>query len=151
MNAIYVSSDLAGNLVFSGPGAGQLCAASAVVSDLVDITKDIKAGLFKSILKTVPDISIKKLRKIDEIESRYYIRLMAMDKPGVLAKVSGILAKFGISIASVNQKERRKAQFVPIVITIHEAKEKNLRQALITIDRLNVIRPKSVAIRMEEV
>jgi homoserine dehydrogenase len=150
-NAIYVSSDLAGNLLFYGPGAGQLCAASAVVSDLVDITKDIKAGLFKSVLNTVPDTSIKKLRKIDEIESRYYLRFLAMDKPGVLARVSGILAKFGISIASVNQKERRKAQIVPIVMVLHEAKEKNMRQALATIDRLDVVRPKSVAIRMEEV
>ena len=151
VNSIYVSSDLAGNLLFYGPGAGQLCAASAVVSDLVDITKDIKAGLFKSVLNNVPDPSVKKLRKIDEIESRYYIRFMAMDKPGVLARVSGILAKFGISIASVNQKERRKAHIVPIVMIIHEAKEKNLRQALVTIDRLNVVKPKSVAIRMEEV
>jgi homoserine dehydrogenase len=150
-NAIYVSSDLAGNLLFYGPGAGQLCAASAVVSDLVDITKDIKAGLFKSVLNTVPDTSIKKLRKIDEIESRYYLRFLAMDKPGVLARVSGILAKFGISIASVNQKERRKAQIVPIVMILHEAKERNLRQALATIDRLDVVKPKSVAIRMEEV
>jgi homoserine dehydrogenase len=150
-NAIYVSSDLAGNLLFYGPGAGQLCAASAVVSDLMDITKDIKAGLFKSVLNTVPDASVKKLRKIDEIESKYYIRFLAMDKPGVLARVSGILAKFGISIASVNQKERRKTQIVPIVMIIHDAKEKNLRQALATIDRLNVVRPKSVAIRIEEV
>ena len=121
------------------------------MADLVDITKDIKAGLFKSVLNTVPDRAGKKLRKIDEIESKYYFRLLTMDKPGVLARVSGILAKFGISIASVNQKERRKAQIVPIVMILHEAKEKNLRQALATIDRLDVVRPKSVAIRIEEV
>lgn len=150
-NAIYVSSDLAGNLLFYGPGAGQLSAASAVVSDLVDLTKDVKVGLFRPILNIIVDKSIKKLRKIDEIESRYYIRFMAVDKPGVLTKISGILAKFRISIASVTQKERKKTQVVPIVMIIHEAKEKNLRSALEMIDRLDVVRAKSVAIRMEEV
>ncbi|MBU0503584.1 MAG: homoserine dehydrogenase [Candidatus Omnitrophota bacterium] len=149
-NAIYVSSDLAGNLLFYGPGAGQLSAASAVVSDIVDLTNDIKAGLFRSTLNIIPDKSIKRLSKIDEIQSRYYIRLMALDKPGVLAKISGILSKFGISIASVTQKERRKTQSVPIVMIIHEAKEKNLREALQIIDRLDIIKEKSVAIRMEK-
>ena len=150
-NAIYVSCDLAGNLLFYGPGAGQLSAASAVISDLVDLTQDIRAGLFRPTLNIRMDKSIKKLRKIDEIESRYYIRFMATDKPGVLAKISGVLAKFGISIASVSQKERRRTQVVPIVMIIHEAKEKQLRQALEIISHLNIIKQESVAIRMEEV
>ncbi|MCX5703271.1 MAG: homoserine dehydrogenase [Candidatus Omnitrophica bacterium] len=149
-NAIHVSSDLAGDLLFYGPGAGQLSAASSVVADLVDLTQDIKAGLFRPTLNIMPDRSIKKLRRIDDFASRYYIRFMALDKPGVLAKISGILAKFGISIASVTQKERRKAHVVPIVMLIHEAKEKNLRAALATIDRLDAIKEKPVAIRMEE-
>ena len=150
-NAIYVASDLAGNLLFYGPGAGQLSAASAVVSDLVDLTQDIKAGLFRPVSNITLDKSITKLRRIDDVESRYYIRFMAQDLPGVLAKIASVLAKFGISIASVSQKERHSAQVVPIVIVIHEAKEKNLRQALSMIDRLGVIKQKSVAIRMEEV
>jgi len=150
-NAIYVSSDLAGDLLFYGPGAGQLSAASAVVSDLVDLTQDIKAGMFKPTLNIRADKSIKKLRSIDEIESRYYIRFTTVDKPGVLAKISGVLAKFGISIASVSQKEKKKAQAVPIVMIIHEAKEKNLRSALEIIGRLDMVKEKSVAIRIEEV
>ncbi|MFA5411217.1 MAG: homoserine dehydrogenase [Candidatus Omnitrophota bacterium] len=150
-NAIYVSSDLAGNLLFYGPGAGQMSAASAVASDLIDLTQDIKAGLFRPTLNIIADKSIKKLRRIDDIESRYYIHFTAVDKPGVLAKISGILAKSGISIASVTQKERSKAKLVPIVMIIHEAREKNLRLALAAIDRLDVIKEKSVAIRMEEV
>jgi homoserine dehydrogenase len=150
-NAIYVSSDLAGNLLFYGPGAGQMSAASAVVADLIDLTQDIRAGLFRPTLNIIEDKSIKRLRKIDEFESRYYIRFMAVDRPGVLAKISGILAKLGISIASVTQKERRRAQVVPIVMVIHEAKEKNLRAALAAIDRLGAIKESSVAIRIEEV
>jgi len=150
INAICVSSDLAGDLLFYGPGAGGLSAASAVVADIVDLTQDIKAGLFRPTLNIVPDSSIKRLRKIDDSIGRYYIRFMALDKPGVLAKISGILSKYKISIASVTQKERRKAQVVPIVMIIHEAKEKDLRTALSMIDRLDVIKEKSVAMRIEE-
>ncbi|PIQ90948.1 MAG: homoserine dehydrogenase [Candidatus Omnitrophica bacterium CG11_big_fil_rev_8_21_14_0_20_41_12] len=150
-NAIYVSSDLAGELMFYGPGAGQLPAASAVVSDIVDLTQDIKAGLFKPTLNSIQDSSIKSLRQIDEFENKYYIRISVVDKPGVLAKISGILAKFGISIASVTQKEKLKAQVVPVVMVTHEVKEKNLRSALKMIDRLGEIKEKSVAIRIEGV
>ncbi|MDD5109161.1 MAG: homoserine dehydrogenase [Candidatus Omnitrophica bacterium] len=150
-NAIYVSSDLAGDLMFYGPGAGQFPAASAVVSDIVDLTQDIKAGLFRPTLNSIQDISIKNLRKIDEFENKYYIRITAIDKPGVLAKISGILAKFGISIASVTQKEKLRTQVVPVVMVTHEVKEKNLRSALKMIDRLADIKEKSVAIRIEGV
>jgi homoserine dehydrogenase len=150
-NAIYVEGDLAGDLLFYGPGAGQLSAASAVVSDIIDLTQDIKAGLFRPMMNIVSDKAVKSLRKIDESFSRYYIRFTALDKPGVLAKISGILAKFGISIASVTQKEKSKAQLVPVVMLVHEAREKDLRNALNMIDRLDAIKEKSVAIRMEEV
>lgn len=150
-NAIYVESDLAGDLLFYGPGAGQLSAASAVVSDIVELTQDIKAGLFRPMMNIVRDKTVKRLRKIDESFSRYYIRFTALDKPGVLARISGILAKFCISIASVTQKEKNRTEFVPIVMLIHEAKEKDLRAALSMIDRLDAIKEKSVAIRMEEV
>ncbi len=150
-NAIYISSDLAGDLLFYGPGAGQLSAASAIVSDLVDLTQDLKAGMFRPTLNSVQDATIKGLRKIDEFESRYYIRFVTQDKPGVLAKISGVLSKFGISIASVSQKESKKTQSVPIVMVIHEAKEKNLRSALEIINRLSIIQEKAVAIRIEDI
>ncbi len=149
-NAIYVHSDLVGSLLFYGPGAGWLSAASAVVSDIVDLTKDIRAGLFKPTLNILPDNSIKGLQKIDDIQSRYYIRFMTEDKPGVMASVSGILGKFGISIASINQKERKKAGVVPIVMVLHEAREKNIRMALARINKLSVIKDEAVAIRIEE-
>lgn len=150
-NAIYVEGDLAGDLLFYGPGAGQLSAASAVVSDIVDLTQDIKAGLFRPMMNIVQDKTVKSLRKIDESFSRYYIRFTALDKPGVLAKISGILAKFGISIASVTQKEKSKAQLVPVIMLIHEAREKDLRSALNMIGRIDAIKEKTIAIRMEEV
>ncbi|MFH1191820.1 MAG: homoserine dehydrogenase [Candidatus Omnitrophota bacterium] len=150
-NAIYVSSDLAGDLMFYGPGAGQLPAASAVISDIIDLAQDIKAGLFRPTLNSREDNSIKGIRKIEEFENKYYIRITAVDKPGVLAKISGILAKFGISIASVTQKEKLKSHIVPVVMVTHEVKEKNLRGALKMIDKLSEIKDKSVAIRIEGV
>lgn len=150
-NAIYVSSDLAGDLMFYGPGAGQLSAASAVVSDIADLTQDIKAGLFRPTLNIIEDSLVKALRKIDEFESRYYIRITAVDKPGVLAKIAGVLAKYGISIASVTQKERLKSSIVPVVMITHQAKEKDLRAAIKMIDRLPDIKERSVAIRIEGV
>ncbi|MFA5429961.1 MAG: homoserine dehydrogenase [Candidatus Omnitrophota bacterium] len=150
-NAIFVSSDLAGELLFYGPGAGQFSAASAVVSDLVDLAQDMKAGLFRPTLNITPDVEVKRLRSIDEIESRYYIRVTADDKPGVLAKISGVFAKSGISIESVTQKPARGGQAVPIVMVVHDALEKKLRSALTVIDKLDVIKEKSVAIRIEEI
>ncbi len=150
-NAIYVSTDLAGDLLFSGPGAGRAAAASAVVSDLQDAVKDLEAGLFRRKFFAIEDTSIKRLRKIDQTRSRYYIRFMAVDRPGVLAAISGILAKFDISIASVTQKERKRAKIVPIVMIIHEVKERNLRLALKKIGSLGVVKESAVAIRIEQI
>lgn len=149
-NAIYVSSDLAGDLLFYGPGAGQLSAASAVVADIVDLTQDIKAGLFRPVFNITEDKSVKSLRRIENFESKYYIRLSALDKPGVLAAISGILAKFGISIASVSQKEKSRSQVVPVVMVVHNAREKDIRLALSAIGRLSSIKETPVAIRIEE-
>jgi homoserine dehydrogenase len=86
---------------------------------------------------------------MDEIEASYYIRISCIDKPGILGKIAGILGRHKISIASVGQKERKKARIVPVVMMTHEAKEKNMRQALDEIDRLSAIRRKTVAIRVE--
>jgi len=149
-NAIYISGDLVGDLIFYGQGAGQMSAGSAVVSDLIDLAQHIKAGLFRPSMQILEDKSIKRLRSIEEIESRYYIRFMAIDKPGVLAKISGLLGKYQISIASVTQKERRKQKVVPIVMVTHEAKERNLREALHRISLLDVVKEKPTAIRIEE-
>lgn len=150
-NAIYVSTDLAGDLLFFGPGAGKTAAASAVISDLQDAVRDLGAGLFRRDLFAVEDTKIKRLRRIDQTQSRYYIRFMVVDQPGVLAKIASILAKFDISIASVTQKERKKAKVVPIVMIVHEVKEKDLRLALKKIGVLDVAKELPVAIRIEQI
>jgi len=148
-NAIYVHGDMVGGVLFYGRGAGQGPAASSVVSDIVDLARDLRSNSVGRVPIYMKNKSIKKIRKIDEIEARYYIRISCIDKPGVLAKVAGILGRHKISISNVGQKERRKARIVPVVLMTHEAKEKNMRRALEEINRLSAVRRKTVAIRVE--
>jgi len=150
-NAIYLEADLAGDILIYGEGAGRMSAASAVASDLADLAADIaEDGTCRKQLLPAK-ASIKKLRRIDEIETKFYIRFMAIDKPGVLARIAGVLGKYGISIASVSQKARRYAKVVPVVMLTHESKERNMRLALEKIYQMAIIREKPVAIRMESI
>jgi homoserine dehydrogenase len=148
-NAIYVHGDLAGGTLFYGRGAGSRPAASSVVSDIIDVARNITYNSTNRVPLYVEDKTIKRLRSIEEIESRYYLRLSVIDKPGCFAKIAAILGSHGISIASVVQKERRQAKIVPVVMMLHEAKEKNMRLALTQIDRLSIIKKKTIAIRVE--
>ncbi len=148
-NAVYLSADLIGEQVFYGEGAGMFPTASAVVSDIADLAYACKEQALPELPQFVDKGNIRRVRKIEEIASRYYIRFMAIDRPGVLAKISGILGQHKISIASVSQKERKRARIVPIVMMTHEANERSLRLALEKIERLETIRRKTVAIRVE--
>lgn len=146
-NAIYVVSDLAGEQIFYGQGAGQLPSASAVVSDIVDLAK----GRYLEKVSFYKSPYVYKLLPLRKIKTRYYIRFMVIDRPGVLAKISGILGKHNISIASVSQKERRYAKVVPVIMTTHEAKEHSLKKALEKIKKLEVVKKEPVVIRMEKI
>jgi len=120
-----------------------------VISDISDLVNALKQDAAATKPQFVYKTNIRRVRKIGEIVSRYYIRFMAIDHPGVLARVAGILAQHKISIASVSQKERKRAHIVPIVMMTHEASERSLRLALQKIDRLGAIRKKTVAMRVE--
>lgn len=147
-NAIFVKGDLVGENLFYGQGAGSLPTSSAVVSDIVAIAKSMSDDYKSS--DSVPfrkDVS--GVKKMDEVRTKYYIRFSAMDRPGVLAKISGVLAKYDISIASVTQLQRKSASVVPIIMMTHEALERNMRKALKEIDAMSVIKKKSVRIRIE--
>ncbi|MDP2922336.1 MAG: homoserine dehydrogenase [Candidatus Omnitrophota bacterium] len=141
-NAVYLDTQPAGDLLFYGQGAGGLPTSAAVISDIVSISSNQKC-----LLRKEENI---KLKNIKDIQERYYIRFMAHDRPGVLAKVSKILASLNISIASVTQKERQRRKFVPIIMLTHEAKENNIRKALSRIDELPVIKSPSQIIRIED-
>jgi homoserine dehydrogenase len=152
-NAIYIKGDAIGPALFYGQGAGQMPTGSAVVSDLVELGRNL---LVQAKGHRVPSLSYQEfaieknpLKKIEEVVMPYYMRFSALDRPGVLSKISGILGKNDISIVSVIQKGRRIKGSVPIVMMTHEAKEKNVRQALKEINRLGVILGKTMFIRVE--
>jgi homoserine dehydrogenase len=152
-NAIYIKGDATGPTLFYGQGAGQMPTGSAVVSDLVELGRNL---LVKTHGRRVPLLSFQEsamgdipLKKMEEVVMPFYMRFSALDRPGVLSKISGILGKNGISIASVIQKGRQVNGAVPIVMMTHEAREKNVHQALREIDKLNVILGKTMVLRVE--
>ena len=149
-NAIYVHGDLVGSALFYGRGAGQNPAASSVVSDIADVARNIASGVSHRV-PLIPHLShtIRRLRRMGAIETRYYMRFMVTDRPGVLARIAGVLGRHHISIASVHQKERRAARIVPVVMLTHEAREADVRDALRAIDRLGFVKQPTVAIRTE--
>jgi len=152
-NAIYVKGDAVGPVLFYGQGAGQMPTGSAVVSDLVELGRNV---LTRASGRRVPLLSFQEwalgeipLKKMDDVVMPFYIRFSALDRPRVLSKISGILGKNDISISAVNQKGRQINGAVPVVMMTHEAKEKNVHQALKEINHLGVILGKTVFIRVE--
>jgi homoserine dehydrogenase len=151
-NAVYFVGDAVGPVMFYGQGAGGASAASAVVSDIIYISRNIING----IAGRVPSVFFEKgkskikIKPIDEIKFRYFLRFIVLDKPGVFAKIAGVLAKYGISISSVDQKEQDSGSKVPVIITTDEAKEKEMRKALAEIDKLSVTKEKTLALRIEK-
>ena len=149
-NGIFVQGDIVGNTMYYGRGAGELPTASAVVADIVDIARAMVNGTlsqrndFKNSQQTIS------VADINDIESRYYIRCSVIDQPGVLAEIAGILGKHDISISDVFQKERRIGDIVPVMMFTHHSQERAVRNALEEIDKLPVIKAKTLVIRMEE-
>ena len=152
-NAIYIKGDAIGPTLFYGQGAGQMPTGSAVVSDLVELGRNL---LVQATGRRVPLLSFQEsaiekipLKRMEEVMMPFYMRFSALDRPGVLSKISGILGKNDISISSVIQEGRQVNGAVPIVMMTHEAKEKNVHRALKEIDRLGVILGKTMFIRVE--
>ena len=136
-----------GHALFYGRGAGQMPTASAVVADLVSVALGTTPLAFKQ-LKSFP-IQPRRGRAADRrAASRYYIRLMARDVPGVMAEVTEALGRDKISLSAVLQRESDEGQYVPVVITTHLANEGAMRQALKMIDSLKTIQPPSVCLRI---
>jgi homoserine dehydrogenase len=153
VNAITVSGDAVGDILLYGRGAGMMPTASAVISDVVDIARNI---LTNSVFR-IPALSYQweNIRKIpilpmDELITHYYFRFSALDSPGVLSAISGILGKYNISIQSVHQKGRKTNGSVPVVMVTHFAKESDVKQALNEIRKLKVVSDDPALIRIED-
>lgn len=154
MNAVVVKGDAVGPTLYYGAGAGAEPTASAVVADLMDVARLIDATSAQRVPylafqpEQVQDLAI---LPIDEVQSAYYLRLRASDKPGVLADVTKILGDRSISIDAMLQKEPDENETeADIVILTHITVEKNMNAAIAAIEALEAISGKVVRIRMEE-
>jgi homoserine dehydrogenase len=127
--------------------------ASAVISDAVDIARNLMAGT----ACRVPALAFQsdqvqniKIMPMNEVVTHYYFRFAALDRPGVLSKISGILGSHDISIQSMQQKGRKTDGSVPVVMISHQAKEADVQKAIAEIDNLDVVGEKTVLIRIED-
>ena len=153
MNAVMVSGDAAGPVVLFGAGAGALPTASSVVADLVDVTRLLTTDSENRVphLAFQPD-TMENLQTLDicDIETAYYLRLMAADEPGVLADVTRILADLGISIEAIMQLDRAPGSAeVPVVILTQRVREAAMNQAIASLEGLSTIRVPLNRIRVE--
>ena len=148
-NAILVRGDVVGDTLYYGRGAGQDATASAVLSDLADAALDLKLGTRSRIPPFVPHEREGAVLSIDDVVSRYYVRLNVADKPGTMAKVATILGRAKIGISSVIQPEGHEGDIVPLILMIHDATNATMKKALAQMAKLPVVKGAPVMIRVE--
>lgn len=145
LNAVSVSGDAVRDTLFSGPGAGAGPTASAVIADIIDIVRGIAVSPLS--YHTLEDI---KVLPIEDVETRYYLRMSAQDKAGVLANVASILSNKGINIEAIIQKEPAHGEkLVPLIMLTHKVQERIMNQAIVEIEALGVIEGSVTRIRVE--
>ena len=154
MNAILVKGDAVGATMYYGRGAGAEATASAVVADLVDVTRMLTADPEQRVphLAFQPDqLRDTPILPMGKVETAYYLRLSAFDRPGVMADVTRILADYGISIDAMLQKEAEEGEdVVDVVILTHCCMEEDADKAIAKIETLGSMASKVVRIRLEE-
>ena len=164
-NGVVVHGDVVGDTMFYGRGAGADATASAVIADLADAALNLKFGSKQRVPAFVSHRLNARVRTIDEVESRSYLRLTVADRSGVIAMVSKVLGDADISIASVLQREAPEPKpamagkpgqppspangGIPLIFMLHTAKDRVVRNAIAKIDKLDVVKDKTVVIRVE--
>ncbi len=154
MNAVLVQGDAVGATLYYGKGAGAEPTASAVIADLVDVTRMQTADPEHR----VPHLAFQPhavqdtpILPLAEVETRYYLRLAVSDKPGVLADITRILADQGISIEAMIQREPSEGeQQTDIIMLTHQTREKNIEAAIVKIEALTVVKRGVIRLRLEE-
>ena len=146
-NAVVVEGDFVGTTMFQGRGAGQGPTASAVVADLVDVARGRTMPAFVVPAARLKDIKVSPMARHF---GAYYMRLMVQDRPGVIAAVSGILAKERISVEGMLQRGRSQSGEVPVVITTHETEEAAMQRAVARIGKLKAVAEEPCIIRIEQ-
>ncbi len=153
LNAVTICGDAVEDILLYGRGAGMMPTASAVLGDLADIGRNLITGatgrvpLLSYQMKNIRPVPV---LPISEIVTHYYLRFSALDRPGVLSKISGILGKNQISIKTAYQKGRKTNGSVPLVMLTHSAREADVIQALNEIEALDVVSSRPALIRIED-
>ncbi|UCG55855.1 MAG: homoserine dehydrogenase [Phycisphaerales bacterium] len=151
-NAISIFGSAVGQVMFYGRGAGMMPTASAVVADIIDVALGNSATTFRHLQLKPRNETASMIEKIDDCSSRFYIRVMAADKPGVVARYGQILGDHEISISGALQHEGTGPQnSVPVVITTHPTQERNMVAALSELETLDVIAGKPICIRIVDI
>ena len=153
LNAVMVDGDAVGQTMYYGPGAGDEATASAVIADIVDVARSVAAdskqrvpylGFSPDALEDLPVLPM------EDIQSAYYLRIQALDRPGVLAKIAAILSEHGINIESIMQKESEfKDGRIPVIILTHTVQERQMNLAMDEMEALSDIDGKIIRIRAE--
>jgi homoserine dehydrogenase len=148
-NAVFVRGDVVGDTLFYGRGAGKDATASAVLSDLADAALDLKFGTKYRVPPFVPHEKDGAVLPIEEVSSRYFVRLEVVDVPGTLAKVAKLLADAKIGISSVIQPEGHEGASVPLILMLHAAPNGAVTRALKQIGKLPIVKALPVMLRVE--
>lgn len=152
-NAVLVEGDAVGDVILYGKGAGSMAAASAVVSDIMFLARQVAIGSAGRLPWVTYDPKRRlRIRPADGMETRYYLRFTCLDKPGVLSRISGVLAKNQVSISAIYQPEHvfQDGRGVPVLVLTHQALEGSIRKSLAEIDRFPFVTAKTVRLRIEE-
>jgi homoserine dehydrogenase len=145
LNAVYLKTSAAGPLLLTGAGAGRLPTASSVLSDLIAAARCPAAGTSGAAF--ISGENPAPLASIDALETEFYLRFTAVDRPGVLSKLTGVLGEHGISIRALSQKPEHDPENVPVIVLTHRARNAAVMRALAEIDALDIIRGKTRVIR----
>ncbi|MBF0152616.1 MAG: homoserine dehydrogenase [Magnetococcales bacterium] len=155
-NAVFVNGDFSGTTMYFGRGAGEKPTASAVVSDLMEIARNVKAGA----RRRVPSLSTRTEHRhplpivsMNDLVGEYYLRLAVVDQSGVLAEIADVFRRHGISIKTIHQEGRSTQASVPVplVLVTHETTEKQVRAGLQELESLGSVREKPHLIRIESI
>jgi homoserine dehydrogenase len=151
-NGVLVKGDAVGEVLFSGRGAGKMPTASAVISDLIFVARNVSVGVAGKVPSVAYDVERVQQRRIvpkDEIQNRFFIRVTAVDQPGVLAAIARVLADHHISISSVAQNEKEKGSTVPVYISTYKATEAAVAKAVTALESLSSVKPGTLVMRLE--
>ncbi len=152
-NAVMVNADAVGTTLFYGPGAGSEPTASSVIADIVDVARAMNTGAdtwVPALGCNTAALQPQEIMDIEDIETSFYIRFSALDKPGVLSDITGIMANAGISIEAIIQKEQPVGEdYVNVIILTNVTKEKLLDAAVENIEQLETVRGSVTFIRVE--